>query len=179
MIGKELIKVIRFQYALNWCGIHGVSHWLRVRENGLRLAAETGANPAVVELFAFLHDSKRENDGHDPFHGKQAAEFAKTLYGTLITIDKPDFERLLWACEAHTYGNCDDDITVATCWDADRLDLGRVGITPDPFRLCTAPAKNQEIIDWAYQRSTKWLDRYSLPSEVDLSDEWSAYEKDS
>ncbi len=178
MIGKELIKVIRFQYALNWRGVHGVSHWSRVRKNGLRLAAKTGANPAVVEIFAFLHDSKRENDDHDPFHGKRAAEFAKTLYGTLITIDKLDFERLLWACEGHTHGDCDDDITVATCWDADRLDLGRVGITPEPYKLCTEPAKDQEIIDWAYRRSMEWLENYHSSSEVDLSEEWAAFERD-
>jgi len=42
---------------------------------------------------------------------------------------------------------------VQTCWDADRLDLGRVGKKPDPLRLCTAAARKPEIISAAYARS--------------------------
>ena len=47
----------------------------------------------------------------------------------------------------------DADITVQTCWDADRLDLGRVGIRPDPRRLCTAAARNPRMIEAAFARS--------------------------
>ena len=32
--------------------------------------------------------------------------------------------------------------TLAVCLDADRLDLGRVGITPDPLRLSTSTARD-------------------------------------
>jgi uncharacterized protein len=45
------------------------------------------------------------------------------------------------------------DITVQTCFDADRLDLGRVGKIPDPRLLCTDAAKDPKTIDWANQRS--------------------------
>ena len=31
--------------------------------------------------------------------------------------------------------------TIGTCWDADRLDLGRVGIVPQPKFMSTAFAK--------------------------------------
>jgi hypothetical protein len=34
-----------------------------VRENGLRLASRTRARTDVVELFAYLHDSRRANEG--------------------------------------------------------------------------------------------------------------------
>jgi uncharacterized protein len=50
-------------------------------------------------------------------------------------------------------GRTEADNTIQTCWDADRLDLGRVGIVPDPSRLCTAAAKEPAIRAWAYQRS--------------------------
>ena len=40
-----------------------------------------------------------------------------------------------------------------TCWDADRLDLGRVGIVPNPRYLCTPAAKSPAVIDWAHLRS--------------------------
>tara|TARA_B100000315_G_scaffold79959_1_gene73252 strand:- start:616 stop:768 length:153 start_codon:yes stop_codon:yes gene_type:complete len=33
------------------------------------------------------------------------------------------------------------DITIATCWDADRLDLGRVGADPNPKYLFSDEAK--------------------------------------
>jgi uncharacterized protein len=49
----------------------------------------------------------------------------------------------------------DGNITVQTCWDADRLDLGRVGTTPDPRYLCTAAAKQSDIIEWALRRSQR------------------------
>jgi uncharacterized protein len=42
---------------------------------------------------------------------------------------------------------------VQTCWDADRLDLGRVGKRPDPRRLCTPAARDRDVIEWAYRRS--------------------------
>jgi uncharacterized protein len=40
-------------------------------------------------------------------------------------------------------------VTIQTCWDADRLDLGRVGVTPHPSRLCTEVARRPEILEWA------------------------------
>lgn len=40
----SLIEAIRSRYALEWHGIHGVSHWARVRNNGLKLAAHTGGS---------------------------------------------------------------------------------------------------------------------------------------
>jgi uncharacterized protein len=79
ILGRDLIKVIRQQFPLAWNGLHGAPHWARVRENGLRLAPLTGANPKVVELFAFLHDSRRGNNDDDPGHGPRAALFAETL----------------------------------------------------------------------------------------------------
>ena len=44
------------------------------------------------------------------------------------------------------------------CWDADRLDLLRVGIVPDPRRLCTPFARLEETIDGACKRAMDWLE---------------------
>lgn len=154
-ITPALISAIRERYQLDWHGIHGVSHWARVRLNGLKLAARTGAHPAVVELFAFLHDSCRLNDGYDREHGWRATRFATSLLGTHIFLPDREFDMLLQACGSHTIGDTHPNITVQTCWDADRLDLGRVGVVPDPARLCTPAARQPEMIEWAYRRSIR------------------------
>jgi len=154
---RMLIPYLRRQFKLSWQGIHGVSHWARVRQNGLFLAKETGANPAVVELFAFLHDSCRRNDGHDPDHGARAADFALSLHGFVITLPAQELVLLVEACQGHTHERYSDNVTVQTCWDADRLDLGRVGIRPLAEKLCTNAAKNPGTIEWAYQRSIRCL----------------------
>lgn len=58
------------------------------------------------------------------------------------------------------------DITIQTCWDSDRLDLGRVGVTPHPSRLCTEAAKTQDVLAWANGRACF----RTVPSLV--KDEW-------
>ena len=153
MPSPELIKAIRREYALGWWSIHGVTHWARVLENGIRLSASTGARLQVVRLFAVFHDSKRVNDDHDPNHGRRGAAFAAKLRGTLFQMPDEDFELLRMACADHTTGRVAEDVTVQTCWDADRLDLGRVGIRPEVKYLCTKAAKDPAILSWAYQRS--------------------------
>ena len=74
-----LLKHLRQHFAINWHGDHGASHWARVRNNGLMIAAATGANMAVVELFAFFHDSCRVNEFTDHDHGKRGADLAFKL----------------------------------------------------------------------------------------------------
>jgi uncharacterized protein len=152
-VSENLIVAIRKEYVLPWNGRHGISHWARVRENGLRLAEKTGADPRVVELFAYLHDSKRRNERTDPGHGARAAEFVRTLQGALIDLSEENLELLVYACAYHTDGLTEADVTVQTCWDADRLDLGRVGIRPQARYLCTSAARDAEVIKWAFARS--------------------------
>lgn len=117
--------------------VHGPDHWRRVERNGLLLATRTGADVAVVRLFALFHDSRRENDGWDPGHGARGAAFAASLRGGSYELDDERFKLLRDACEWHTDGKFHDDPTIATCWDADRLDLGRVGIVPEPAYMST------------------------------------------
>ena len=63
------------------------------------------------------------------------------------------FKLLHAACAGHTHGRTHPDNTVRTCWDADRLDLGRVGITPLPRLLCTEVARREDTIRWAHERA--------------------------
>ncbi len=120
---QPLIELLRDRFALDWHGIHGIAHWLRVRDNGLRLAALTGARADVVGLFAVFHDSRRMNDGHDPEHGARGAALARSLAGSAFELAPGDLELLMAACRGHSDGLTAGDVTVLTCWDADRLDL--------------------------------------------------------
>jgi uncharacterized protein len=141
VVSPELLEVIRRQFVLRWHGAHGIRHWERVRENGLAIARATGANTRVVELFAVLHDSRRLAEYGDPEHGARAADLVPTLRGRFFAVSDAELELLEYACRFHSDGYMDGDVTVLTCWDADRLDLGRVGIPPDPRHLCTDAAR--------------------------------------
>lgn len=150
---ESLVERLRGSYRLRWEGIHGWPHWVRVRENGLELAGRTGADAAVVEAFALLHDIARRNDVLDPGHGRRAAALLRTLDPGLLPLDEARRGLLAYACAHHTAGRTEGDVTVLTCWDADRLDLGRIGIRPDPRRLCTEAARDPGVIEWAWRRS--------------------------
>jgi uncharacterized protein len=152
---EAVVRAARQRFALELHGIHGVAHWQRVRENGLRIARYSGADPLIVELFAYLHDCCREDDRSDPGHGERAALFAEGLRGTLIHLSDDDFALLHEAIRDHELGLTRGDVTVRTCWDADRLDLGRVGRRPNPLYLCTEYARRKETIEWAYRRSRR------------------------
>jgi uncharacterized protein len=163
MITAQLIQVILKDYSLPWDGTHGPPHWGRALENGLCLAEQTGADISVVSLFAVLHDCRRVNEGEDSGHGLRAAEFAVSIRGAALGLDNSRFELLHFACAHHTDGLTDGDITVQTCWDADRLDLGRVGINPHPQYLCTESAKEPGMITWADDHARNG----HIPSVVD------------
>lgn len=154
-VTPALLAAIRARYRLDWHGFHGIGHWERVWENGRRLAPVTGADLVVVEYFAALHDSRRFNDQRDPEHGARAAELIVELDPSLVPLDAAQLELLLEACRTHTSGTATDDPTIGTCWDADRLDLLRVGIRPDPRYLATEAARDPEVIRAAMERTRR------------------------
>ena len=152
-ITKDLLDFLKSHYPLHWDGLHGFQHWLRVRENGLKLASLNGANQKVVEYFAFTHDIQRQSDGYDPGHGARACTFIRKYLIGRIDLTPDEVNLLCQATSGHTNGKCHPDTTISTCWDADRLDLMRAGIRPHPKRLCTSHARDPQIIEWAIQRS--------------------------
>ncbi len=153
MIKQSLIREILEGYPLPRLGVHGVGHWGRVLENGLRLSEETGAKKEVVALFSVFHDARRENEDTDPGHGRRGADLARRLRAEHMALSDEDFDLLVTACVHHTDGRTKGDVTVQTCWDADRLDLWRVLIVPDEAYLCTSAAKDESMQEWARPRS--------------------------
>jgi uncharacterized protein len=129
----DLHHIRRYALSTFACGpysIHGPDHWQRVEDVGLELARDTGADETVVSLFAILHDSCRQNDGRDPLHGPRAADMLGSIAADLLDLDRERLVLLEHAIRYHTAGQTSADPTIGTCWDADRLDLGRVGMRP-------------------------------------------------
>jgi uncharacterized protein len=145
---EELINQIVSNFKIDFNSIHGISHWRRVREIGNFLAKKTEADLEIVNLFAYLHDSKRQNENDDLKHGKRAIPFINKLNKRgFIKLDSYQLKELLFACEFHADSFVrSDSITIQTCWDADRLDLGRVGVIPQKQFLNTSIAKNDRVI---------------------------------
>ena len=82
----------------------------------------------------------------------------KELQPKFLHLPPHQLELLCEACAFHTDGLTEADVTIQTCWDADRLDLGRVGIKPRAKFLCTSFVKQESVIEAAFERSN-----YPLP----------------
>jgi uncharacterized protein len=121
--------------------VHGPDHWKRVERNGLYICQSNGADEDVVRLFALFHDSMRLSDGRDPEHGLRGAKYAKSLLNQEYQLTEAQFELLYEACKHHTKQRATQDKTIGTCWDADRLDLRRVGIRPSVDFMHSSEAK--------------------------------------
>jgi len=158
LLTPRMVNEILADYVLPVNGIHGPRHWLRVLENGLELAARTpGADAGVVELFALLHDSKRVNEDHDAAHGWRAANFVRLLAEKgLLKLEPPRMMRLIEACEFHEHGHVSSDPTIGCCWDADRLELSRLGIRPQSRYLSTDGATDLLVQKEAWKRGRGW-----------------------
>ena len=164
---KPLIKEVYNDFVLSIDSIHGPSHWARVLQNGLLLSKlSIGANVKVITLFAIFHDSRRVNESIDDGHGLRGGEYVKKFRNKYFDLSDDEFELLYFACKAHTDGMTEADITVQICWDADRLDIGRANLYPDPKYLCTNAAKDPNLIAKANKRSVEGF----MPSII--QEEW-------
>ena len=67
---------------------------------------------------------------------------------------------LVNACEQHTDGTTTRDPEIGCCWDADRLNLWRVGIRPSSRYLSTgtAPGLKEASADLVYSEGPQWAD---------------------
>lgn len=154
MVAPGLVRAVLAQYRLPVAGVHGPIHWLRVAENGAALAAATpGADAALVEAFALLHDARRLTEGEDDAHGDRAAAFCRDLARKgLLRIGSARLQILAEACAGHERGRISTDPTVGVCWDSDRLELSRLGIRPDPALLSTSAAQAPAMQSEAWTR---------------------------
>jgi uncharacterized protein len=125
--------------------IHGLDHARAVQTIGRTLARDTtGADLAVVDAFAAFHDALRVRDDDDPQHGPRAADLIRDLHAAgRLPLDDVQAETLSHAIERHTLGETTDDPTVGVAWDADRLDLVRLGRPPFPALMSTRAGRRE------------------------------------
>jgi len=150
---RQILAEVLASFPLRHDKNHGVSHWARVLANGRELALRADVRTDVVELFALLHDSQRLNEGVDREHGARAAAFVSDLSKRgVIVLGVEELNLLQYACRFHSAGLLEAPLIVQICWDADRLDLGRVGIEPLVNRLSTDYAKDPDFFNLATKR---------------------------
>ena len=147
---------------------HGMPHWQRVERNAMLLLTRD-ASPAVVRLFAYLHDKCRHDNLADMGHGRRAAEMLPSLRGTLLKgLNDAEFADLVTACREHTVTARTGSPTIDICFDADRLDLGRVGITPDPARMATTRGRHFAAHPADFAKAVKEFERWKAASRLPL-----------
>jgi hypothetical protein len=124
---------------------HGTLHWDAVEANALALAkADPGINVKVARTFALVHDCCRQDEDDAPNHGPEAAKWiGRNLSLFRSYLSQLEVDVLQTAVRAHTGAKTTNDPTIGACFDADRLDLPRVGIKIDPRRLSTEVARQQ------------------------------------
>ena len=140
MIDQGVLHLLRKESSFFDSPIHGIKHWKTVERNAHYLADFNNADKEVLSYFAYFHDCMRKNEHRDKGHGSRGAAFAKK-HRDKIPLNDEQFKQLTYACKGHTYGERPECITINTCWDADRLDLLRVGTIPDANRLYNEEAK--------------------------------------
>lgn len=117
--------------------IYGVEHSDRVAANGQRLLVP-GANLNVITAFAYLHDAERNNSETDPGHGNRAALLVDRIRNQYLTaLTDTEIDLLKEACSVHSDTHGTGNPTIDICLDADRLDLPRLGIIPNPEQMAT------------------------------------------
>ena len=152
VVTQDYIDFLAKNFRLSHNGHHGLEHWLRVLINGRLLAEENEADIQVVEHFALVHDIGRISENYDAHHGERAAKFVNS-FSKWLNLDEYQLYLLTEACKYHSTGRIIPNVTIQTCWDADRLDLGRVCVKPKVAYLGTPLARDQKFLEQSYIRS--------------------------
>lgn len=133
-------------------GIHGRGHWLKVASTAYLIASKVGGDTDVAMLFGVYHDCRRLDDGIDKDHGLRASELIQDHFDKgWLSISEGQRYVLQHACKYHSDGLTAGDLTTASCWDADRLDLPRVGVQTDARYLTTDVAKKLAALQFNIQ----------------------------
>lgn len=143
---RELVDLVEARSTNLSSACHGPEHWKCVAFVGVGIAQECGHDPLVPLLFGLFHDAMRMNDHFDPGHGPRAGELVLELAGTGgLSLAEPALADLFEACKVHTRADPTERLPLGICLDADRVNLWRVSIRPQPRYLST---RQNWTTDW-------------------------------
>jgi len=144
---RKLWQLLTGRFRLGDWSLHGPAHWKRVESAGLELVeamhADQQAGVLAVRLFAVFHDAERQNETFDPAHGAGGAALVEQMHGEHFELSPDRLSLLMFACRHHHEGMISKDPTIGACWDADRLNLPRVGIRPVSRLMSTAEGRRR------------------------------------
>lgn len=155
---RELLAQLR-RFTFFDSHLHGPAHWVRVHRFGLILADNMNLEESqarCVEVFAWTHDLARVDDGGGNQHALDGAAHAFPVMDALFDdLNAAERQLVSAAIRHHSDGMTADEAyfqgvldiegwtedelveTVAACWDADRLDLLRLGVPPNARYMST------------------------------------------
>ena len=120
-----------------------------------------------AQFDTLFHISRVDDELRDFFMGIPDETCYHSYKNQLANDYQEQFDKLYHACKFHTTEHRSGDTSIDTCYDADRLDLGRVGIALDPKKMATsfgatiasksleAGIKPEDMRDWlvAYKKT--------------------------
>jgi hypothetical protein len=139
--------------------LHGPAHWARVHRFGLALGRGLELNQSAmrcIEVFSWTHDLARVDDGGGRVHALDGADYLYEVAPEVFpALDPQELGVISRAIRHHSDGltadvawrqgllsGCDwkpETVVLVTgcCWDADRLDLLRLGRKPRADKMST------------------------------------------
>jgi uncharacterized protein len=154
--------------------MHGELHWRAVAWAGLRIReiAPWLSAPVMIS-FGLLHDCRRETDDWDPGHGERAARVAARSRPLKRLLGAVGRDLVSEACLMHERGMSRFDApAIGACWDADRVNLVRLGFRLDP-RYFTILSREDGSLDDLAERTRRivrdppaWVDLFAAADTI-------------
>lgn len=151
MIDQDSLACLKTYWSYD-SQLHGARHWAHVAYFGRKLATMSGLDESAfrcVNAFAWTHDLWRMHDGGGNQHGRDGFDRFQELDCDLVRqLNEPERQFVARCIRHHSDGYtardaCEQGLfdgiglpdlwmidTAGCCWDADRLDLSRLGRSP-------------------------------------------------
>lgn len=120
--------------------IHGIKHLRKVAYLAGRFATCLNTNIEAAVIGGYLHDCARIDDGVGNHHAHKSAVLAEKILNEIYP-NYVESKTIYNAIYSHADGLISDDKIIGCVWDADRLNLIRLGIIPQLDLLSTPVAR--------------------------------------